>query len=102
MPGPGPTLSRCAPTTITLFGSPSRVSAITFDVGYVPGRQSIFRRAVNRSHPSRRRWPARPRSQPPATDGIEIPVTLIHVPAGRVEEEDRARAELLRAEELRG
>ena len=33
MPGPTPTLSRCAPTTMTLSGSPSRVSAITFDVG---------------------------------------------------------------------
>jgi hypothetical protein len=31
MPGPTPTLSRCAPTTITLFGSPSGVSAMTFD-----------------------------------------------------------------------
>ena len=81
MPGPTPTLSRCAPTTMTLFGSPSRVSATTFEVSYVPGRQSTFRRAVS---------PVAPFSTPlastdaelsfPATDGIEIPSTLIHVP----------------------
>jgi hypothetical protein len=40
MPGPGPTLSRCAPTTTTLFGSPPRVSAITFSVGVSPTRYS--------------------------------------------------------------
>ena len=33
MPEPGPTLSRWAPTTITLFGSPVLVSAMTFWVG---------------------------------------------------------------------
>lgn len=54
---------------------------MTFEVGYVPGRQSTFRRAVR---------PVRPFSTPlasavaesrrPATDGIAMPVTLIQVP----------------------
>src|SRR4051794_2056740 len=78
MPGPGPTLSRCAPTTTTLFGSPPRVSAITFSVGVAPVRSSTRKRAV---------LPTSPCATPPASDctvatcaatiGMSIPAPVI-------------------------
>jgi hypothetical protein len=51
IPDPTPTESRCAPTTITLSGSPLWVSAITLWVTYVTGRQSILNLAVSPMSP---------------------------------------------------
>ena len=94
MPGPTPTLSRCAPTTMTLSGSPSlrlgdhvrRLVRARPPVDLQPGRSPRWR-------PSRRRWPA-----PTAVSSV-IDHRTGTVDAGDVdpdrpvrgEEEDRAR-----------
>ena len=92
MPGPTPTLSRCAPTTMTLSGSPCWVSAITFDVSYVPGRQSTFARAVTPGRAlldavgQRHRRVERDR---PST-GCRCPSTLIQTGPSAAKKSDRA------------
>ena len=108
MPGPVPTLSRCAPTTTTLFGSPPRVSAITFSVGVEAGPPLDAQRA-----PSCRPGPcARCRRCPSTVDDLrgehrhgDAGAGQVEPRAGRarpgrpvalVDVDDRARARRLR------